>query len=121
MGSLAQAERLDGARFDAYSKGKTIYFEDANGFAGAEIYWPNQKVTWTFGDGQCLEGSWREEGSEICFYYIDQPAPHCWNFDLVNNRLRGTSTNDEGTYIQHEIEGVEGRFECPAPYLGVAW
>jgi hypothetical protein len=71
---------LDGAAFGALTTGKTIVFDVDGAPYGAEEYLPDNRVRWSFLDGNCLEGRWFQKGEAICFVYEDQPDEHCWLF-----------------------------------------
>ena len=74
------AKTLDGAEFDAYTRGKTLVYQRLGVQYGAEQYLSNRRVVWSFLDGECKEGYWYPQGQEICFVYEDRPEPQCWSF-----------------------------------------
>ena len=78
---------MDGAAFDAYTKGKTLFYGQNGETYGAEIYQDNQRVFWSFLDGICKAGSWYEDAGQICFVYDDNPDPQCWAFHTDDGKL----------------------------------
>ena len=71
---------LSGAEFDAYTRGKTLFYGFDGQAYGVERYLSNRRVIWSFLDGDCKEGVWYERNGQICFLYEDRPDPQCWVF-----------------------------------------
>ena len=61
------AAEMSAAEFDAYTRGKTLYYGNGAEPYGAEIYLPNRRVRWSFLDGECKDGEWFEANGMICF------------------------------------------------------
>ena len=77
---VAAQDMMSAAEFDAYTRGKTLFYGRGGDAYGAEIYHENRRVQWSFLDGVCKEGEWYEEAGLICFVYEDNPDPQCWSF-----------------------------------------
>ncbi|MEO0831463.1 MAG: hypothetical protein AAFY03_13525, partial [Pseudomonadota bacterium] len=91
----ARAERpLNGAEFEAYTKGRTLYFFNNGRAYGVERYMSGRRVQWSFLDGECKDGMWYEAGEFICFVYEDNSDPQCWTFFRTPSGLRAMFEND---------------------------
>lgn len=113
------AEPMDGATFDAYTRGKTLFYGQNGQTYGAEIYLDDRRVRWSFLDGQCKEGHWYEEAGQICFVYEDNPTPQCWAFSQNNGRLTARFENVPGATELYEADDIGEEMICLAPNLGV--
>ncbi|MFK7764684.1 MAG: hypothetical protein AB8B62_15590 [Roseobacter sp.] len=113
------AEPMDGATFDAYTRGKTLFYGQNGQTYGAEIYLDDRRVRWSFLDGQCKEGHWYEEAGQICFVYDDNPTPQCWAFSQNNGRLTARFENVPGATELYEADDIGEEMICLAPNLGV--
>ena len=117
--AFAQAEPMSAAEFEAYVTGKTLYYGQSGEAYGAEIYHENRRVTWSFLDGECKEGYWYSEGSNICFVYEDRPEPQCWTFEQGTTgliaRFQGLSS---GTDV-YEAQDSDEEMLCLGPEVGV--
>ena len=61
---------MTAAEFEAYTNGKTLYFNNQGETYGAERYFDKRRVEWSFLDGVCQQGRWFEAGRDyICFVY----------------------------------------------------
>jgi hypothetical protein len=78
--AAARADKdMTGAEFLARVEGRTVYWTDQGQFFGAETFHDDRNVTWQDAAGNCLTGTWAEEGGLICFRYADSPGfPDCW-------------------------------------------
>ena len=79
VGETASAETMIAAKFDAYTKGKMIFFNQISKPYGAERYLEDRRVNWSFLDGIFKDGYWSEKAGEICFVYEDKNTPQCWH------------------------------------------
>ncbi len=113
------AEPMDGASFDAYTRGKTLFYGQNGQTYGAEVYLDNRRVRWSFLDGECKEGHWYEQAGQICFVYEDNPAPQCWAFSQDNGRLTARFENAPGATELYEADDIGEEMICLAPNLGV--
>jgi hypothetical protein len=117
-GALA-GEPMDGAAFDDYTRGKTLFYAQNGEAYGAEIYLDNRRVKWSFLDGNCKEGSWYEQDEQICFVYEDNPEPQCWAFHSENGRLIARFENLPGATQLYEATDVNAEMICLGPDVGV--
>lgn len=118
-GASLAAEPMDGAAFDAYTKGKTLFYGQGGQAYGAEIYLDNQRVKWSFLDGQCKEGFWYEEQDQICFVYEDNPVPQCWAFLNDGGKLIARFENVPGATELYEADDIGEEMVCLGPEVGV--
>lgn len=112
-------EPMNGAAFDAYTKGKTLFYGQNGEVYGAEIYLEDRQVRWSFLDGICKDGFWYEEAGQICFVYDDNPEPQCWAFSKEGGRLSARFEDAPGATALYEAEDVDQEMICLAPNLGV--
>jgi hypothetical protein len=120
LSTPVQAEPMSGAEFDAYTKGKTLYFGRGGAPYGAEVYLDNRRVRWSFLDGECKDGYWYEEApSSICFVYEDRPEPQCWNFEKGDTGLIARFKNNPQSLDLYEAEDVYEEMICLGPKVGV--
>ena len=112
------AEPMNGAAFDAYTRGKTLFYGQNGQAYGAEIYLDDRKVRWSFLDGECKDGFWYEEAGQICFVYEDIQAPQCWAFSTNNGKLIARFEDLPGATELYEAEDVGEEMICLAPNLG---
>lgn len=114
----ALAAPMDGAEFEAYTTGKTLYFSEGGQAYGAERYLPNRKVEWSFLDGRCKSGAWYAEGRAICFVYEDRPDPQCWEFEQTGRGLKATFLGDGQTTELYEAQQSDEPMYCMGPDVG---
>lgn len=105
--------------FDSYTKGKTLFYGRGGGAYGAEIYHDNRRVTWSFLDGICKEGSWYAENDLICFVYDDNARPQCWSFERGSNGLIARFEADPNTTELYEATQNDDDMVCLGPKVGV--
>ncbi|MBO9468354.1 hypothetical protein TRP8649_03163 [Pelagimonas phthalicica] len=113
------AEALSGPEFEAYVKGKTLYFGMAGQAYGVEEYLDDRRVRWSFLDGKCKDGFWYEEASQICFVYEDTPEPQCWSFYKEGKGLRAVFENDPSSTVLYEAQQDDEPMLCLGPDVGV--
>lgn len=119
---LAHAqEPMDGAAFDAFTRGKTFYYGSGGEPYGAEDYLDDRRVRWSFLDGQCKDGYWYDTPErEICFVYDDRPdAPQCWSFFNQDGKLVARFENAPESTILYQIEKSDKPMLCYGPKIGV--
>ncbi|MGV6805942.1 MAG: hypothetical protein ACWA49_17235 [Ruegeria sp.] len=120
--SLAQpiaAQSLSGAEFDAYTRGKTLFYGFDGVAYGVEQYLPDRRVIWSFLDGDCKEGIWYEQGEQICFLYEDRPDPQCWVFTRSSGRLVARFEGDPVATELYEAMDTGEEMLCYGPEVGV--
>ncbi|WP_244868105.1 hypothetical protein [Vannielia litorea] len=114
------AEPMSGAEFDAYTQGRTLYYNNHGQAYGVEEYLPGNRVRWSFLDGQCKEGTWYEQGRFICFLYEDQPgAPQCWTFWEEPGGMRALFEDDPAGTELYEVTDADEPMLCLGPDVGV--
>ena len=116
---VSAAEPMDGSAFDAYTRGKTLFYGQNGEPYGAEVYLDDRRVRWSFLDGECKDGYWYEEAGQICFVYEDNPDPQCWSFSKQNGRLAARFENRPDATELYEAQDVGEEMICLAPNLGV--
>ncbi|MCX7564913.1 hypothetical protein OS189_00975 [Sulfitobacter sp. F26169L] len=117
---VANAQTLmDAEEFDAYTRGKTLYYGNNGEAYGAEIYLPNRRVRWSFLDGECKEGQWYEANGLICFTYDDRPDPQCWSFERGSRGLIARFENDPAITPLYEANESTQEMLCLGPKIGV--
>lgn len=115
----ARAEApLSADAFEAYTTGKTLFYGQNGRHYGAERYLPGRRVLWSFLDGECKDGSWFEDGQNICFVYDDNPQPQCWQFTLGAGGLIAAFQNDPGTGLELYEAQEAGEMLCLGPRIG---
>lgn len=76
--AAAAAERVSPEEFGRYAEGWTLYFEHDGEEWGAESFRPKGRVRWRYPDGECIEGVWRANEQDVCFYYGPGSEVLCW-------------------------------------------
>ncbi len=115
----AAQSNMSAAEFDAYTRGKTLFYGNGSTPYGAEIYLPDRRVKWSFLDGECKEGEWYEAGDLICFIYEDRPDPQCWSFEIGPRGLIARFENDPATTPLYEANESTEELLCLGPKIGV--
>ncbi len=116
----ALAETPLGAEdFDAYTRGKTLFYGADGSAYGVERYLSDRRVIWSFLDGECQDGIWYEEGGQICFLYEDRTDPQCWTFYQGPNGLIARFENDPQATELYEAQDIGEDMLCYGPDVGV--
>lgn len=106
-------------QFDARTVGKTITYSSGGQAYGIEEYRPGQKVVWAFAEGDCREGDWFQQGSQICFDYHDETGLQCWTFHDSSQGLvalfEGRADGEPLVSLKESPEPLN----CPGPDVGV--
>lgn len=110
---------LSAGEFEAYTTGKTLYFQSGGVDYGVEQYLPNRRVRWSFLDGECKDGTWYAQAEYICFDYEDDTGPQCWTFYRSGNGLKARFAGDpEGSEL-YETRASTEPMQCLGPEIGV--
>lgn len=115
----AAQDLMSAEEFDAYTRGKTLFYGNGNSPYGAEIYHENRRVQWSFLDGKCKEGEWYEADGLICFTYEDNPDPQCWSFVEGSGGLIARFENEPNTTELYEARDQGQEMLCLGPEVGV--
>ncbi|MFC6638629.1 hypothetical protein GV827_01960 [Sulfitobacter sp. JBTF-M27] len=115
---LAAQDLMTAEEFDAYTRGKTLFYGQNGQAYGAEIYHKNRRVEWSFLDGECKEGLWYEENGLICFVYENNTVPQCWSFVQSPRGLIARFENNPGTTELYEAEDIGEEMLCLGPKVG---
>lgn len=115
----AAQDIMSAAEFDAYTRGKTLFYGRGGEAYGAEIYHENRRVQWSFLDGDCRDGEWYEEAGLICFVYEDNPDPQCWSFVEGSRGLTARFENEPNTTELYEAQDQGQEMLCLGPKVGV--
>lgn len=105
--------------FDAYTRGKTLFYGFEGQLYGVERYLDGRRVVWSFLDGRCRDGIWYEENGQICFVYEDRPDPQCWSFAQGAGGLIARFENDPTATQLYEAEDIGEDMICYGPEVGV--
>ncbi len=116
---LAAQEAMTGQEFDAYTRGKTLFFGQSGRPYGAEVYLDDRRVRWSFLDGKCKDGEWYEDAGQICFVYEDNPVPQCWTFHRGAEGLIARFENDPAGTELYEANDMGEEMLCLGPRIGV--
>ena len=96
--SASEDAPLNGAEFDALTRGRTMDTYDAqSGLYGVETFLPGQKTIWRDA-GKCTRGSWEQVGQQICFTYeAGLNNPVCWTYHDRGGWIEGWFRGDHAT------------------------
>jgi hypothetical protein len=122
--SSTAAQVLDGAEFDALSRGSTLYFTESGQAYGSEQFFSGHRTVWRAEDGRCINGKWTYKAPEICFVYDDGSGPFCW--EVVKDSLGVTITStrtpeDEPPLVLRLSRQDTQPILCTGPLFGVAY
>lgn len=112
-------DSLSAEAFDAYTRGKTLFYGQGGQAYGVERYLEGRRVIWSFLDGNCKNGVWYEQAGQICFLYEDRPDPQCWTFSQGPNGLIARFESDPATTELYEAEDIGKEMVCLGPEVGV--
>lgn len=115
----AADRRISVEEFEALVTGKTLSYASQGTEYGAEEYFENRRVRWSFLDGECTDGRWYVQNEQICFVYEDIPSPQCWQFFLRGGRLLARFENDPAATELYETRRRSGPLQCLGPEVGV--
>lgn len=110
---------MSGDSFDAYTRGKTLYYGYDGEAYGVERYLEGRRVVWSFLDGRCKEGVWYEDSGQICFVYEDRPDPQCWTFSETPSGLVARFENNPDATELYEAQENDKEMLCYGPDVGV--
>ncbi|HBS51271.1 MAG TPA: hypothetical protein DEA05_14855 [Rhodobacteraceae bacterium] len=116
---LPAAAQMSAEAFDAYTRGKTLFYGMDGEAYGVERYLPGRRVIWSFLDGDCREGHWYEQAGRICFVYEDHPEPQCWTFTETPGGLTARFQGDPAEIELYEAEETGREMICLGPEVGV--
>ena len=116
---LGAQDLMTAEEFDAYTRGKTLFFGQNGQAYGAEIYHENRRVEWSFLDGDCKTGEWYEDAGLICFIYENNPDPQCWSFTRGTGGLIARFENRPNTTELYEAQDTDEKMLCLGPKVGV--
>ena len=105
--------------FENYTNGQTLYYSQNGSVYGAESYFEGARVRWSFLDGDCLFGTWREQEDMICFEYGPDVDIQCWQFFKDGDRLIAKFAGYELSSPLYEARRAPSPLECPGPEVGV--
>jgi hypothetical protein len=115
--SAQQALTAEG--FDAYTRGKTLYYGHEGEPYGVERYLDGRRVIWSFLDGDCKDGIWYEDNGHICFIYENQTDPQCWTFSKGPKGLIAQFENNPESTDLYEAQDIGEKMLCYGPDVGV--
>ena len=123
FGPAFAQDPMTATEFDAYTNGKTLYFNNQGKTYGAERYFGKRRVEWSFLDGECQQGRWFEAGRNfICFIYDDTVDPQCWQFfktpDGLRAQFKGAAGDTEEDML-YEAQPNATPMQCHGPGVGV--
>lgn len=117
--AVAQDIPVSPSEFEAMTTGRTFSYAAYGEEYGAEEYFRNRHVRWSFLDGTCQDGTWYVSGDQICFVYEDYPDPQCWRFYTRGDRLLARFENDPAATELYETQRRDEPLLCPGPKVGV--
>ncbi|MCG6885445.1 MAG: hypothetical protein LJE62_16975 [Silicimonas sp.] len=110
---------ISAAEFERLVTGKTFSY-GANGVPyGAEAYYDNHRVQWTYLDGECHDGVWYQAGEQICFRYENIADPQCWLFFENSGRISAFYMGEGADTQLYETERQSEPLQCLGPKIGV--
>jgi hypothetical protein len=113
----AFAERvMTAAEFEAFATGRTMDFIQFGDVWGREQYLPGRRVRFSFRDDECREGSWYEQGAQICFVYENDNVPKCWTYFTDGTNVETLFEND---FDRSEVRPTKEPLTCLGPEVGV--
>lgn len=117
---VAAADRpLSAEEFDAYTRGKTLYYGAYGSDYGVEEYLDGRRVRWAFLGDECIEGVWYPQGNHICFNYEDREGDQCWQFFMSDGQLTAQVMGEEDGLVLYEVTQSREPMICLGPQIGV--
>lgn len=110
---------LDADAFDRLTRGKTLFYSVEGQTYGAERYLDNQRVIWSFLDGECTEGTWFAVQDQICFEYENWDQTQCWSFTTSGDGLNARFRNDPENTLTYNARETGEEMVCLGPEVGV--
>ncbi|RVT87059.1 hypothetical protein DXV76_02935 [Rhodobacteraceae bacterium CCMM004] len=110
---------LSAAEFEAFTTGKTLWYEAGGITYGVEEYLPGRRVRWSFLDDECKDGTWYEEAGYICFAYENGLGPQCWQFFRDGDGLRARFRGDSAQSDLYGARQLDREMICTGPRIGV--
>lgn len=100
--------------FERFVEGRTMDTFDQTGRYGVETFLPGRRAIWRDAN-QCLEGTWRPQGDQICFDYQGESLPYCWTYHDRGGWLMAWLDGDRSTdpitlHPSVEVVTCEGYF-----------
>lgn len=118
--TVQAAERaITAEEFERAVTGKTFSYSNGGAPYGAEQYLGDRRVTWTFLDGECIEGEWYAAGDQICFIYDQIPDPQCWRFFEHGGQLTARFAGQSLQTDLFETAEQDEPLYCLGPKIGV--
>ena len=105
--------------FERMVTGKTYSYANGTSTYGAETYFDNRRVRWSFLDGECSDGEWYASGDQICFVYEDIPSPQCWQFYMRSGKLTARYEDDPSATELYVTKQQNEPLYCKGPDVGV--
>ncbi len=119
LAAPAPAQAPMGAEaFDAYTRGKTLFYGFDGQPYGVEQYLDGRRVIWSFLDSDCRHGVWYEEAGQICFLYEHRSDPQCWSYFISDGRLTARFENRTDATEIYESEEIGEKMQCFTPEAG---
>jgi hypothetical protein len=105
---------LSATAFEAMVEGRTFDTRNLTGRYGVETFLPGRRAIWRDA-GQCLEGTWRPVGDQICFDYQGDPFTYCWTYHDRGGWLMAWLDGDRTSepimlYPSEDVVTCEGYF-----------
>ncbi|NJM83975.1 MAG: hypothetical protein HC844_17365 [Tabrizicola sp.] len=110
---------MTGDQFEAHVGTNRLTYDYGGGLLGIEEYLPDRRVRWAFEADTCLEGTWYEDGDQICFTYENGGEPACWLFFDLGGTIKGRFMGEGGGWEIFEIEKKDAPLSCSGPDVGV--
>lgn len=122
MAGPVLSEGISPEAFDALTTGKVFEFNiPGQAVDGYEKYFPNRRVIFRDPDSQCSHGAWAYESGKFCFYYEDDPNPHCWSIsepDAAGTLMIEIERRSDGSILQNEMRESVVPLSCEGPIVG---
>lgn len=110
---------MSAAEFDAFTRGKTLTYSVGGTDFGAEEYLDGRRVRWTFLDGECVDGSWYQQGDLICFVYDGFFEDQCWTFLRGSAGILAQFENNPDSRPVYQTRESREPLLCLGPKIGV--